>query len=63
MSDNENTIRLLGGGPDCPKCGGPTYKVGEDGGQPWWCPDPDITNRDGCNLRVADDGTARGYDG
>jgi len=50
-----NTIHLFGVGPDCPKCGGPTHSVtgDETAEQPWWCQN--------CNLRVASDGSARGY--
>jgi hypothetical protein len=45
---DDDTMRLFGGGPTCPGCGGATYSVGPGGERPWWCPD--------CNVRFDDDG-------
>lgn len=45
---DDDTMRLFGGGPDCPGCGGPTYCVGKGGERPWWCQD--------CNVRLTDAG-------
>ena len=43
------TIRLYGGGPVCPGCYGPTYRVADDHShRPWWCPE--------CNVRFTEDG-------
>ena len=45
-----DTIHLLGGGPECPGCGGPTHAVtgADDATRPWWC--------QRCNVRLDDDG-------
>lgn len=48
--NDDGTISLWGGGPECPGCGGPTHAVtGNEGAEmPWWCKE--------CNVRFDDDG-------
>jgi len=45
-----DTIHLLGVGPECPGCGGPTHAVtgDADAERPWWCKH--------CNVRLDGDG-------
>lgn len=47
---DDDTIRLYGGGPECPGCGGPTHAAtgDEDAERPWWCMN--------CNVRLDADG-------
>jgi hypothetical protein len=34
---DDTTMRLYGGGPTCPGCGGATHCVAPGGERPWWC--------------------------